>query len=173
MRNRVVLSALGAGLIAALGLAGAPAKAQSLTVDESLLTGESDLIPKVAGDPVYSGSFCVSGSGAYVAEKVGADSLAGTITAGARTYNLVLTPLQHTTNVIIRLLLVVAGLYLAMVLIGAAIWDYPAQDTVIASAVVVGIVPTGLFLMITFAVLGANLLVDLLYIRLDPRVRRR
>jgi peptide/nickel transport system permease protein len=31
----------------------------------------------------------------------------------------------------------------------------------------------GLFLMITFAVLGANLLVDLLYIRLDPRVRRR
>ncbi len=32
MRNRVVLSALGAGLIAALGLAGAPAKAQSLTV---------------------------------------------------------------------------------------------------------------------------------------------
>ncbi len=29
----------------------------------------------------------------------------------------------------------------------------------------------GLFLMITFAVLGANLLVDLLYVRLDPRVR--
>lgn len=32
MRNRVVLSALGAGLIAALGLSGAPAQAQSLTV---------------------------------------------------------------------------------------------------------------------------------------------
>lgn len=31
----------------------------------------------------------------------------------------------------------------------------------------------GLFLMITFAVLGANLLVDLLYVRLDPRVRSR
>jgi peptide/nickel transport system permease protein len=31
----------------------------------------------------------------------------------------------------------------------------------------------GLFLMITFAVLGANLLVDLLYVRLDPRVRVR
>lgn len=29
----------------------------------------------------------------------------------------------------------------------------------------------GIFLMITFAVLGANLLVDLLYVRLDPRVR--
>ncbi len=29
----------------------------------------------------------------------------------------------------------------------------------------------GIFLMITFAVLAANLIVDLLYIRLDPRVR--
>jgi peptide/nickel transport system permease protein len=29
----------------------------------------------------------------------------------------------------------------------------------------------GLFLMITFAVLGANLIVDLIYTRLDPRVR--
>jgi peptide/nickel transport system permease protein len=31
----------------------------------------------------------------------------------------------------------------------------------------------GLFLIITFAVLAANLVVDLLYIRLDPRVRGR
>lgn len=31
----------------------------------------------------------------------------------------------------------------------------------------------GLFLMITFAVLGANLLIDVLYVRLDPRVRSR
>ncbi len=29
----------------------------------------------------------------------------------------------------------------------------------------------GIFLMITFAVLGANLLVDVLYVRMDPRVR--
>jgi cation-transporting ATPase E len=120
-----------------------------LNLDESLLTGESDVVPKREGDPVFSGSFCVSGSGRFVVEKVGAESLAGTITAGARSYSLVLTPLQRTTNVIIRVLLVIAGIYLAMVLIGAWIWDYPAQDTAIASAVVVGIVPTGLFLMIT------------------------
>jgi peptide/nickel transport system permease protein len=29
----------------------------------------------------------------------------------------------------------------------------------------------GIFLMITFAVLAANLIVDILYVRLDPRVR--
>ncbi len=36
--------------------------AGEMKVDESLLTGESDLIPKRQGDPVYSGSFCVSGT---------------------------------------------------------------------------------------------------------------
>jgi len=32
-----------------------------MDVDESQLTGESDLVPKVAGALVYSGSFCVTG----------------------------------------------------------------------------------------------------------------
>jgi cation-transporting ATPase E len=36
-----------------------------MEVDESLLTGESDLVPKRAGDNLYSGSFCVTGSGFY------------------------------------------------------------------------------------------------------------
>jgi len=31
-------------------------------LDESLLTGESDLIAKTAGDDIHSGSFCVNGS---------------------------------------------------------------------------------------------------------------
>lgn len=35
-----------------------------MSVDESQLTGESDLIPKRTGDTLYSGSFCVTGSGA-------------------------------------------------------------------------------------------------------------
>ena len=75
--------------------------------------------------------------------------MANSIAAGARTYRLALTPLQETVNLIIRLLLVIAAFYLVMVLVGAAIWHYPPQDTVIAAAVVLGIVPTGLFLMIT------------------------
>ena len=39
-----------------------------IDVDESLLTGESDHVPKERGAPVLSGSFCVSGSGVYLAE---------------------------------------------------------------------------------------------------------
>ena len=42
-----------------------------MQVDESQLTGESNLVPKKSGDEVFSGSFCVNGSALYVAEKVG------------------------------------------------------------------------------------------------------
>ncbi|MEJ2302618.1 MAG: HAD-IC family P-type ATPase [Anaerolineales bacterium] len=38
-----------------------------MEVDESLLSGESERIPKQNGDAVYSGSFCVTGSAFYVA----------------------------------------------------------------------------------------------------------
>ncbi len=41
-----------------------------LEVDEALLTGESDPVPRKPGDPLLSGSFCVAGEGAYCAERV-------------------------------------------------------------------------------------------------------
>ncbi|NWF78657.1 MAG: hypothetical protein HXY37_01250 [Chloroflexi bacterium] len=52
-------------------------------LDESQVTGEADRIARAAGDPVFSGSYVVAGSLYYVAEKVGAASLANQITAGA------------------------------------------------------------------------------------------
>ncbi|MBI5960972.1 MAG: haloacid dehalogenase, partial [Chloroflexi bacterium] len=73
-------------------------------VDESLLTGESDHVPKGTGDTVMSGSFCVAGSGVYVAEKVGRESFAFQLTAGAREYRRILTPLQRQVSIVVRLL---------------------------------------------------------------------
>jgi cation-transporting P-type ATPase E len=64
-----------------------------LEMDESLLTGESDAVSKHPGDPVSSGSFCISGSGWYQAERVGAANTVAKMTAGARAYRVPLTPL--------------------------------------------------------------------------------
>src|SRR5215207_8725271 len=120
----------------------------ALEMDESLLTGESDPVSKQPGDPVSSGSFCISGSGWYQAERVGAANTVAKMTAGARAYRVPLTPLQIQVNLIVRLLLVVAAVFLVSVLLGSLIWGYPVEETVLAAAVVLGIVPSGLFLMI-------------------------
>ena len=69
-----------------------------MEVDESLLTGESDLVTKHPGDPLLSGSFCMTGGGYYEAEKVGAESFANKLTAKASAFRRELTPLQKQVN---------------------------------------------------------------------------
>ena len=119
--------------------------------DESLLTGESDLMAKQAGDPVYSGSFCVTGSAYYEAQQVGAASLAQQLTAGARAFRRVYTPLQQQVNLVIRvLLLLVVGLE-GLITLGALVDDLPLVEGVKMWVVIAGLVPNGLLLAIALA----------------------
>src|SRR2546426_5101410 len=73
---------------------------ERIDVDESLLTGESDLVPKQKGDRLYSGSFCINGSALYQAEKVGAQSVAYEVTAGARAVRRMFTPLLRQIKLV-------------------------------------------------------------------------
>jgi cation-transporting ATPase E len=127
-----------------------------LRVDESQLTGESDQVEKAPGDPVYSGSFCVTGGGRYVVEAVGSDSLAGRITVGARTFRRVLTPLQRQINLVIRLVLLLV-VYLEVVLVVNAVINLVAPGDAVGDATILaGLVPNGLFVSIALAyALGA------------------
>lgn len=121
-----------------------------LSLDESLLTGEADTVGKKPGDQLFSGSFCVSGQGYLEVEKVGTASLASSITAGARARKATLTPLQMEVNSIVRILIVVAAALLVLMMIQAVVfWHASFSDSVTAAAVILGIVPPGLFLMIT------------------------
>ncbi len=129
---------------------------QRVDVDESLLTGESDHIPKGPGDQLLSGSFCVSGSGVYVAEKVGRDSFAYQLTAGAREYRRVLTPLQWQISIVVRGLVILAISLAILLILSFAITDESFSQIVQDTAVVISLVPQGLLLMITVAyALGA------------------
>lgn len=78
-----------------------------LEMDESLLTGEPDLIRKQAGDPLFSGSFCVTGTGYFQAEKVGAQSFANQLTATARQFQVTATPLQRQIDFVVRLVMLI------------------------------------------------------------------
>ncbi len=122
-----------------------------IEVDESLLTGESDSIPKMAGAPVYSGSFCVSGTACYQAEKVGTDTVAHKLMTGARAFRQVLTPVQHEINVVIRVFLLIACFLWILVAISFLSRSYSLNDVIQRAAVIAGLVPAGLLLAITLA----------------------
>jgi cation-transporting P-type ATPase E len=88
---------------------GGPRTGGRIEVDESLLTGESDRVPKRPGDPVYSGSFCVAGSARYVATGVGVQSFANRLTQSAQALRQVKTPLQKDIDFIVRMLVLMVA----------------------------------------------------------------
>lgn len=122
-----------------------------LDVDESLLTGESHLVAKHAGDRVFSGSFCVTGRGIYRATRVGINSVANKLTLEARMFTRHLTPLQREVNLIIRILLALVFFFSILLLINNTMHDVPPLESVRSASVLFGLAPSSLFLMIVVA----------------------
>jgi cation-transporting ATPase E len=131
--------------------------ANFLEVDEALLTGESDPVPRRSGDRLLSGSFCVAGGGAYRADKVGGESFANQTSAQARLYRYAPSPIQRTLDALIRVLTAAAVTlclgYVALYFLRG----FPVTDLVqMIAATITSMVPQGLVLMATLAfVLGA------------------
>ncbi|MBN1680370.1 MAG: HAD-IC family P-type ATPase [Anaerolineae bacterium] len=122
-----------------------------LEVDESLLTGESDHIPKKQGDSLLSGSFVVTGSALFVARRVGDQSFANKLAAEARTFRVVQTPLQRDVDFVIRVLMLVAIIFALLLGVSAWLSDVPFMRGVQMATVVAGLVPNGLFFMVIVA----------------------
>ncbi len=123
----------------------------NMEVDESQLTGESDLIRKEQGDEVFSGSFCVTGKAVMEARKVGADSFANQISAHARAFRVVKTPLQRDIDLVIRLLILIAAFIGLLMVISSIIYRIPLMRSTQMAAVIAGIIPNGLFFMVIVA----------------------
>lgn len=119
--------------------------------DESLLTGESDPVPKLPGDDLRSGSLCVAGYGLMVARDVGAASYAGRLTAEARRATTDKTPLQRRVEFLVRLVMALTALMSGAILGQAAIEGFSVLRVVQMTAVLSGLVPYGLFFLIAVA----------------------
>ena len=78
-----------------------------IVVDESMLTGDPEQHARQAGGPVYAGSFCIAGHGAYEAQKVGDERLIVALTGEFQAVEEDLTPLERTMDRLLRFLLVV------------------------------------------------------------------
>lgn len=133
---------------------------RGLTMDESLLTGESDGIRKQSGDRMLSGSFGTAGSGHFEVDAVREHSYAERIAGEAREFRHPPSPLQTEVN---RILWATSGLLvpLAIVLLAALslrnVEFTEAAQT--ATAGLITLVPEGLVLLmsVTLAVAAVRL----------------
>jgi cation-transporting ATPase E len=128
-----------------------------LEVDEALLTGEADPVPRHPGDRLLAGSYCVAGEGLYRAEQVGVHATAQEIARQARHYRHAAGPIQQCIDQVVRLLSYTA-IVLSLAYVGLFLLDLLSEEDLaqMVAATVTSMVPQGLVLTATLAfTLGA------------------
>ncbi len=131
-----------------------------LSLDESILTGESRPAARGVGQEVRSGSYAVEGAGAFVVDAVGPDSYAQRIAGEARQFRHPRSPLERSLN---RLLFVLVAVMIPLGTIFIySLWqrDDPINEAVTtAVAGIVTLIPEGLILLasLTFAAAALQL----------------
>ena len=135
--------------------------ADSLEMDEALLTGESDAILKEQGDMLYSGSFVIAGSAVMVAEHVGAASTINKLSATAKAYRHPLTPTQRQINRLVQVAVVVMLLFGPMTVIAGFVSQLaPVEIVRNAVVLVTSMVPQGLVLVTTISLTIGALIIS-------------
>ena len=124
-------------------------------VDESLVTGEADPVPKSPGDPLVSGTWLVGGAVVARVTAVGAGSYASRLVSEARRYSLTGSELVRSVNLVLRWLSILM-LFIGPVLLWRQLqvldWRAAVRAT---TAGLVGMVPEGLVLLTTLAFFSA------------------
>ena len=120
-----------------------------IEVDESALTGESDLIAKTTGEEVLSGSFCVTGETLIEATAVGEQSFANKLTKDAREFKLDYTPLQREVNRLLRIILLIVLFFGFLAVMALFVLELPVESWLQIIAVITGSVSAGLLTLIT------------------------
>ncbi|HSR34384.1 MAG TPA: HAD family hydrolase, partial [Anaerolineae bacterium] len=121
-----------------------------IVLDESRLSGHSGHIARRAGDKVYAGSLCISGRAAYEAQRVGSERRIAATTGKGQAVNDELTALERTVDRILRVLLLIVGIFAALLLAIYFGVDTGIPEDVFTSAValIFNIAPSSLFFMI-------------------------
>ena len=152
----------------------------SIEVNEALLTGEADAIPKTKGAKLFAGSFVSSGTCVARVDKVGKDCYINKLSAEAKKYSApkseLLSTLRNVIRVITFIIFPVAILYLLSHMDGAFSWEsikntiFNSNNIASVSFIILAMIPAGLFLLTSVAlVLGVmrlaknNTLVQQLY----------
>ncbi|MDR2201605.1 MAG: HAD-IC family P-type ATPase [Clostridiales bacterium] len=133
-----------------------------IEVNESMLTGESEPMKKGIGAELFSGSFVSSGSCFARAEKVGAANYVETLTSHAKRYKKPKSELTASIRLMIKFVSVFILPITAIMLytnyrdLGPG-WDAWRQNVSAVSGAVIGMIPAGMFLLVTTALFASVL----------------
>ena len=124
-----------------------------MEVDESLLTGEIDPVTKKPGDQLLSGSFAVSGSGAFTATRVGRHSYAAQLEGEASVFSLAHSELMAGINRFLRLITWVIVPVAILLTASQLAYANGAFSDAVAGAVagIITMIPEGLVLLTSVA----------------------
>jgi cation-transporting P-type ATPase E len=120
-----------------------------LEMDESSLTGESDLVTKLKDDQILSGTICMGGYALVTTTNVGEASFANTITKTAREFTFEMTPLQRSTRQLLQVVLLVVMFFVLVAVMALLVSDFSLSIWLQILAVVTGSVSAGLPTLIT------------------------
>jgi cation-transporting P-type ATPase E len=133
---------------------------RGLTLDESILTGESDGVRKHEGDPLLSGAFSLAGSGYYEVTAVREQSHAAKVAGEARAFRHPPSPLQLEVNRILTATTIVMVPLAILLLFAFSVRDVELHEAAqTATAGLVTLIPEGLVLLmsVTLAVAAVRL----------------
>lgn len=125
-----------------------------IEVNESLITGEPDAIPKREGDELLSGSFVVSGKALAKVIKIGKDNYANKISSGAKYIKVFPSEIRNTLTKFIRLMgILIIPIGIALFCVKFFLHESASQTDTVKSVVgnLIGMIPSGL-VMLTSAV---------------------
>jgi len=124
-----------------------------MEVDESLLTGEIDPVTKKPGEQLLSGSFVVSGSGAFTATRVGRRSYAAQLEGEASVFSLAHSELMAGINRFLRLITWVIVPVAILLTVSQLAYANGAFSDAVAGAVagIITMIPEGLVLLTSVA----------------------
>lgn len=131
-----------------------------LTVDESMVTGESGAVARMPGEPVLAGTFVMSGEARAVVSATGARTTIASIASMTSNAEHHLSPLTLQLNRVVRTIAVVAALTGALLGIAALLLGLPAAEAFLFGVgVSVALVPEGLLPTVTLSLAhGAQLM---------------
>ena len=124
-------------------------KGDEIEVDESMLSGEADPIPKSEGDQLLSGSFVVAGEGLATVTEVGGETYSSQLAEEARKFKIINSELQSSISKIIKILLWIVGpmgVILAFTQIKYANVGW-RESLIGAVSGIIGMIPEGLVLL--------------------------